>query len=90
MDNTIDMLTRSAKLIGQLARLKGITEHSNAVIDVKVDNGICTSKVKGNLAGIVLACADMVRSSCEQANKDPKDVLETIGALIDIADVQKR
>jgi len=47
------------------------------------------SKVKGNLAGIVLAFADIVRSGCEQANEDPKDVLKMIGALIDIADVQK-
>lgn len=83
-------LKRSAKLIGQLARLKWVTEHSNAVIDIKVDNGMIDSKVKGNLAGIVLACADIVRSSCEHANMDPKDVLETIGALIDTADVQKR
>lgn len=79
-----------AKLIGQMVRLKWITEHSNAVIDIKVDNGMIDSKVKGNLAGTVLACADIVRSGCEQANKDPKDVLETIGELIDIADVQKR
>ena len=67
-----------------------ITEHSNAVIDIKVVNGMIDSKVKGNLTGIVLACADIVRIGCEQANKDPKDVLETIGELIDIADVQKR
>ena len=89
MDKTIDQVTRAAELISQQARLKWIIEHSNAVIDVKVDNGICTSKVKGNLGGIALACADIVRSSCEQANKDPKDVLDTIGELIDMADVLK-
>lgn len=44
---------------------------------------MCTSKVKGNLAGIALACADMVCQASEQVNKDPKDVLKQIGELID-------
>jgi len=89
MDKTIDLVTGAAELISLQVRLKRIIEHSNAVIDIKVDKGMIASKVKGNLAGIVLAFADIVRSGCEQANEDPKDVLKMIGALIDIADVQK-
>ena len=66
-----------------------IISGSHAVIDVKVNNGMCTSTVKGNLAGIVLACADIVHTGCKQANKDPKVVLEEVGELIDIMDRQK-
>lgn len=89
MDKTIDLVTGAAELISQQVRLKGIIEHSDAVIDIKVDNGMISSKVKGNLAGIVLACADIVRNGCEQANEDPKNALNTIGELIDMADVLK-
>ena len=77
MDKTIDEIM-------QELFLEVIINNSNAVIDVKVDNGMCTSKVKGNLAGIVLACSDIILHGCEQTNKDPKDVLEKIGKLIDI------
>ncbi len=66
-----------------------IIEHSKAVIDVKVDNGICTSNVTGNLTGMILACAGIVYSSCKKANTNPKVVLEEVGELIDIMDRQK-
>lgn len=77
MDKTIDEIMREL-FLGVI--IKG----GNAVIDVKVDNGICTSKVKGNLAGIVLACSEIIRNGCELTNKDPKDVLEKIRELIDM------
>lgn len=76
MDKTIDEMMHELFL-------GTIIKHGNAVIDIKVDNGVCTSKVKGNLAGIVLACTEIILHSCEEANKDPKDVLEKIGELID-------
>ena len=82
MDKTIDEMMYEL-FLGEI--IKGV----NAVINVKVDNGVCTSKIKGNLAGIVLACADIVHTGCKQANKDPKDVLEKVGQLIDIMDEQK-
>ena len=79
MDNTIDEMMR-ALFFGV------IINGGRAVIDVKVDNGMCTSTVKGNLGGIVLACADIVHTGCKQVNKDPKDVLKKIGELIDMMD----